>query len=81
MTACIDFRSTYATPIPADGTIPFDLTAQEREAAAFAQAQLRFDARRSDFSASANCGHGARNGKPASVGVTAAGSDGEGDAP
>lgn len=69
----IDFRATYAKPIPADGTIPFELTAQEREAAAFAQAQLRFDARRSDSSLFANRGHGTRNGKPAS--------DGEGGAP
>jgi hypothetical protein len=77
----IDFRATYATPLPADGTIPFDLTAKERDDAAFAQAQLRFDARRSDFSLFENRGHGTRNGKPASGGVTAAGSDGEGDAP
>jgi hypothetical protein len=77
----IDFRATYATPIPADGAIPFDLTAQEREAAAFAQAQLRFDARRADFSLFANHVHGARNRKPARVGVTVTGSDGEGDAP
>lgn len=41
----IDFRATYAKPIPADGAIPFELTAQEREAAAFAQAHLRFRAR------------------------------------
>lgn len=54
----IDFRATYAKPIPADGAIPFDLTAQEREAAAFAQAQLRFDARRSSLAS-------AREGKPA----------------
>jgi hypothetical protein len=54
----IDFRTTYATPIPADGAIPFDLTAKEREAAAFAQAQLRFDARRSDSKPE-------REGKPA----------------
>lgn len=69
----IDFRATCATPIPADGAIPFDLTAKERDDAAFAQAQLRFDARRSDSSLFANRGHGTRNGKPAS--------DGEGDAP
>ena len=54
----IDFRTTYATPLPADGAIPFELTAQEREAAAFAQAQLRFDARRSSLAS-------AREGKPA----------------
>lgn len=66
MTACIDFRATYATPIPADGALPFELTAQEREAAAFAQAQLRFDARMSP------------HGKPAGAGVTAAKGDGEG---
>lgn len=77
----IDFRAAYATPLPADGTIPFDLTAKERDDAVFAQAQLRFDARRSDSSRIANRGHGIRNDKPASVGVTAAGSDGEGDAP
>jgi hypothetical protein len=58
----IDFRATYATPLPADGTLPFDLTAQEREAAAFAQAQLRFDARRSDFSPFANSGYGEHGG-------------------
>ena len=77
----IDFRATYATPLPADGAIPFELTAQEREAAAFAQAQLRFDARRSDFSASTNRGHGTRNGKPASVGVTVTKGERDGEVP
>ena len=57
----IDFRATCATPIPADGALPFELTAQEREAAAFTQAQLRFDARRSDFSPFANSGYGERD--------------------
>lgn len=46
--------------------IPFELTPEERDDAAFAQAQLRFNARMSPHR------------KPASVGVTAAGSDGEG---
>lgn len=74
----IDFRATYGKPLPADGAIPFDLTAKERDDAAFAQAQLRFDARRSDFSRIANRGHGIRNGTPASVGVTAAKGEREG---
>lgn len=65
----IDFRAAHATPLPADGTIPFELTAKERDDAAFAQAQLRFNARMSPHR------------KPAGVGVTATGSDGEGDAP
>ena len=65
----IDFRATYATPLPTDGAIPFDLTAKERDDAAFAQAQLRFNARMSPHR------------KPASVGVTAAKGEREGGVP
>ena len=39
----IDFRESYAAPIPA-GSIDMDLTPAERERAAMDQAQLRFDA-------------------------------------
>lgn len=65
----IDFRATYAKPIPADGAIPFELTAKERDDAAFAQAQLRFNARMSPHR------------KPAGVGVTAAKGEREGGVP
>jgi len=41
----IDFRAAYATQPPAaDKPLDFDLTPAERDAAAQAQAQLRFEA-------------------------------------
>lgn len=45
MTASIDFRATYATPAPAaNKPLEYKPTPAELKDAAWAQAQLRFDA-------------------------------------
>jgi hypothetical protein len=45
MTNCIDFRAAYATQTtPSDKPLEYNPTPEERDVAAQAQAQLRFDA-------------------------------------